>query len=69
MGRSCSRAPGRDHDLSRRSYDLLDPAGRALFLVDAAECPERPARAWPVIGNFPGERADSIRARAGRSES
>ena len=55
-GAVCSRAPGRDYDLSRRSYDLLDPAGRALFVVDAADVPGRPPLAWPVIGNFPGER-------------
>ncbi len=55
-GAVCSRAPGEDHDLSRRSYDLLDPAGRALFVVDAADVPGRPPLAWPVIGNYPGER-------------
>ncbi|MBL0058014.1 MAG: hypothetical protein IPP35_02605 [Elusimicrobia bacterium] len=43
------------YDLSRRSYDRLDPAGRALFLVNAAESPENPARRWPVFGNFPTE--------------
>ena len=55
-GAVCSRVPGRDYDLSRRSYDLLDPAGRALFVVDAADVPGRPPLAWPVVGNFPGER-------------
>ena len=34
--RSSARPDARGIDLSRRSYDLLDPAGRALFLVDAA---------------------------------
>jgi len=51
-----SRALERDYDLSRRSYDLLDPAGRALFIVDAAQAAGHPARAWPVVGNFPAER-------------
>ena len=36
-GAIVSRTPGRDYDVSRRSYDLLDPAGRALFLVDAPD--------------------------------
>ena len=54
--------PGRDYDVSRRSYDLLDPAGRALFLVDTpADAAGRPPRAWPVVGNFPGELADASR--------
>lgn len=40
----------RGYDVSRRSYDLLDPAGRALFIVDATDSPQ----AWPVVGNHPG---------------
>jgi cyclic beta-1,2-glucan synthetase len=43
-----SRVPGRGYDVSRRSYDRLDPAGRTLFLVDGDA-------AWPVVGNFPAE--------------
>jgi cyclic beta-1,2-glucan synthetase len=46
----------RDYDLSRRSYDVLDPSGRALFLVDAAQPAGQSSRAWPVLGNFPTER-------------
>ena len=57
-GAIVSRIPGQDYDLSRRSYDLLDPAGRALFLVDAPADARRPARAWPVVGNVPGELAE-----------
>jgi cyclic beta-1,2-glucan synthetase len=56
-----SRHVGRDHDLSRLSYDLLDPAGRTLFLVDVAGTPAHPPLAWPVIGNFPGERSTPSR--------
>jgi cyclic beta-1,2-glucan synthetase len=56
-----SRVPGRDYDLSRRSYDLLDPAGRALFLVDTPGAIGRSPRAWPVIGNFPSELAEGSR--------
>ena len=53
--------PGQDYDVSRRSYDLLDPAGRALFLVDVPADARRPARAWPVVGNVPGELAERSR--------
>jgi len=60
-GEVVSRTPGQDYDLSRRSYDFLDPAGRALFLVDAPGDAERPAHAWPVVGNFPGELAETSR--------
>ena len=60
-GEIVSRIPGQDYDLSRRSYDFLDPAGRALFLVDAPADARRPARAWPVVGNVPGELAERSR--------
>ncbi len=60
-GEILSRTPRQDYDLSRRSYDLLDPAGRALFLVDAPADARRPARAWPVVGNVPGELAGRSR--------
>ena len=42
---------GRGYDLTRRSYDTLDPAGRALFLVadDAAG-----HAATALLGHFPG---------------
>ena len=33
--RSSAGSRDRGYDVSRRSYDLIDPAGRALFLVDA----------------------------------
>jgi cyclic beta-1,2-glucan synthetase len=60
-GAVASRAIAREYDLSRRSYDLLDPAGRALFIVDAAVTAGHDSRAWPVIGNFPVERASPSR--------
>jgi cyclic beta-1,2-glucan synthetase len=47
-GAVSSRTRERGYDVTRRSYDLIDPAGRALFLVDAGQ-----GRAWPVIGNYP----------------
>ncbi|TKB25091.1 hypothetical protein FCL47_15700 [Desulfopila sp. IMCC35006] len=40
-------------DLTRRAYDRLEPAGRALFVVE--KMPSGVAKSWPVIGNFPEE--------------
>jgi cyclic beta-1,2-glucan synthetase len=40
-------------DLTRRAYDRLEPAGRALFVADVA--PVGQPESWPVIGNFPAE--------------
>ncbi len=48
-GAVASRVKGREYDVTRRSYDLLDPAGRALFVVEGEG--EMDRRAWPVIGN------------------
>ena len=39
----------RGYDVTRRSYDFLDPAGRALFLVETSG----DGAAWPVVGNHP----------------
>ena len=50
----------RGYDLSRPSYDLLDPAGRTVFLVDTAVEAGEPGRSWPLIGNFPKEHVDSF---------
>ena len=60
-GELVSRVPTRDYDVSRRSYDLLDPAGRTLFVVDLADGSGRPSLAWPVVGNFPVGLADASR--------
>ena len=40
-------------DLTRRAYDRLEPAGRALFVADVAQGGQ--PKSWPVIGNFPEE--------------
>ncbi len=60
-GESHSEFVNKGYDLSRRSYDGLHPAGRALFLVDT----DRPAgdlsRSWPVLGNFPVDRFEPSR--------
>lgn len=57
-GELLSRARERDYDVSRRSYDFLDPAGRALFVVDLAGDGEPSPRAWPIVGTYPQEIAD-----------
>ena len=41
-----SRLTAEGYDVTRRSYEGIDPAGRALFLA------ETPA-AWPLVGNYP----------------
>jgi cyclic beta-1,2-glucan synthetase len=56
-GEIFSRVKARDYDVSRRSYDLLDPAGRTVFLVEMTG--ESPSHAWPLIGNVPAELAES----------
>ena len=40
----------RGYDISRRSYDYLDPSGRALFVFEL----EGDAVPWAVVGNKPG---------------
>ena len=56
-GALIGRIPDRDYDISRRSYDTLDPAGRTLFLVDMARDADASNRCWPLLGNFPPSRA------------
>ena len=53
------RSQTRGYDVTRRSYDFLDPAGRALFLVDASG----DRAAWPIVGNFPEGRGPATRMR------
>ncbi|MFH1190296.1 MAG: hypothetical protein V1682_06355 [Candidatus Omnitrophota bacterium] len=48
-----SEVIGRESDITRRSYDTVDPCGRILFVADAAEAPGALRRSWPVVGNFP----------------
>ena len=40
----------RGYDVTRRTYDSLDPSGRALFVVEAGD----DAAPWAVVGNPPG---------------
>ncbi|MEI8120965.1 MAG: hypothetical protein WCI20_02855 [bacterium] len=52
-----SQSVERGYDLTRQSYDPLEPAGRILFLVDQSAAPAAIDRSWPLLGNFPGTRA------------
>lgn len=47
-----SRLVREGYDVTRRAYEGIDPAGRALFLVD---CSDDARKAWPVVGNYPEE--------------
>ncbi|MBI4549530.1 MAG: hypothetical protein HY714_01205 [Candidatus Omnitrophica bacterium] len=52
-------------DLTRRAYDLIDPCGRILFLLDTKEAPRAPRRFWPVVGNFPRDMFDASQIEKG----
>jgi cyclic beta-1,2-glucan synthetase len=54
------RSETRGYDVTRRSYDFLDPSGRALFLADASG-----EDSWPVVGNFPTEPGEAPRLERG----
>ena len=47
-----SRLAAQGYDVTRRSYEGIDPAGRVLFLAESQLA--QPA-AWPVVGNYPDE--------------
>ena len=53
------------YDISRRSYDTIDPCGRILYLVDTLEWRKSAKRCWPIIGNFPKERFKGSRIESG----
>ena len=63
-GEGYSQVVRKGYDISRRSYDTMDPCGRVLYLVDSAQKPEDSARSWPVIGNFPKEDFEASRIEA-----
>ncbi len=60
-GEVFSEVPRKECDVSRRSYDGMDPCGRILFIVEASEGKDRPRRYWPVAGNFPGGKFEASR--------
>ncbi|MFO0810750.1 MAG: hypothetical protein U0746_19140 [Gemmataceae bacterium] len=57
-GETFSHVPARGYDVTRRAYDRIDPAGRALFVVDGDA-------AWPVLGNYPAAIAEPSQVIAG----
>ncbi len=54
-GEIYSELIGKECDISRRSYDQIDPSGRILFIVDETGGTEGRPLAWPITGNFPSE--------------
>lgn len=58
-GEAYSELIHKECDISRRSYDTIDPSGRVLYLVDTSAGEAGQKRAWPVVGNFPRERFEA----------
>ncbi|MFA6320966.1 MAG: hypothetical protein WCY36_03825 [Candidatus Omnitrophota bacterium] len=58
-GEMFSEGLHKECDVTRRSYDPMDPSGRILFMVDTAEKPDSGKRFWPVLGNFPKGKFDA----------
>ena len=52
-GEAYSELIHKECDISRRSYDIIDPCGRVLYLVDASLPADDKRRYWPIAGNFP----------------
>ncbi|MCX5666839.1 MAG: hypothetical protein NTY34_00780, partial [Candidatus Omnitrophica bacterium] len=52
-GEAYSELVHRECDISRRSYDIIDPSGRILYILDPSEASESKKRFWPIVGNFP----------------
>jgi len=46
----------KEYDVTRRSYDQIDPCGRTLYVVDTDQWHKSKKRFWPVLGNFPATR-------------
>jgi cyclic beta-1,2-glucan synthetase len=57
--------PG-EYDITRRSYDTMDPCGRILYLADTSQWHKSKKRYWPVMGNFPKERFEA--SKIGRTD-
>ncbi len=45
-----------EYDISRRSYDIIDPCGRSIFIRETSGNKKQEASFWPVIGNFPADK-------------
>ncbi len=46
----------KEYDISRRSYDIIDPCGRILYLVDIDKKQDSKEKFWPVLGNYPADK-------------
>ncbi|MBU1862804.1 MAG: hypothetical protein KKH94_03965 [Candidatus Omnitrophica bacterium] len=44
-----------EYDVTRRSYDMIEPCGRILYLLDTQKGNDGKNSSWPIIGNFPTE--------------
>ncbi|HOW28525.1 MAG TPA: hypothetical protein PK876_08505 [Elusimicrobiota bacterium] len=64
-GESYSEILRKGYDLTRRSYDVLHPCGRALFVVEPSQAPDSSSRLWPVLGNFPKNQFAGARIERG----
>ncbi|MFH0985223.1 MAG: hypothetical protein V1882_06770, partial [Candidatus Omnitrophota bacterium] len=64
-GEVYSELLGKECDISRRSYDQIDPCGRILFLMDTASGQDGKPQVWPVAGNFPTEQFVASRVERG----
>jgi len=52
-GEAYSELVHKECDISRRSYDIIDPCGRILYILDSSEGVDSKKRFWPIAGNFP----------------
>jgi len=55
-GEVYSEVLGKEIDISRRSYDTMDPCGRILYIADTSQWRKSKKRSWPVVGNFPHDK-------------
>ena len=55
-GEVYSEVVHKECDISRRSYDIIDPCGRILYIVDTSLGADDKKRYWPIVGNFPKEK-------------
>lgn len=61
-GAAYSQIAANGFDLTRRSYDVIDPAGRALFLVEKTD---GVSISWPIMGNAPTDKYELSRLESG----
>ena len=62
-GEIYSELLSKECDISRRSYDMIDPCGRILYVVDTVAGADGKPQAWPVAGNFPMEQFEPSQVR------